>query len=180
MGTVVANEEVIDGKTERGGFAVVRKPMRQWMLKITAYADKLLADLDDLDWPKSIKQCNETGSASQPGHESRPVTDTQEKFDVFTTHPDTLFGATYVVMAPEHDLVEKITTPEQQAVVDAYIEEAAHKSDLDRQRSIRKKPASGQVLMRPTPSMARSCRSGSRIMCWQLMDTGDYGGAGPR
>ena len=133
LGTVVANEEVIDGKTERGGFPVVRKPMRQWMLKITAYADKLLADLDDLDWPESIKQMQRNWIGKSTGAQiTFTVTDTQEKFDVFTTRPDTLFGATYVVMAPEHDLVEKITTPEQQAVVDAYIEEAAHKSDLDR------------------------------------------------
>ena len=133
LGTVVANEEVIDGKTERGGFPVVRKPMRQWMLKITAYADKLLADLDDLDWPESIKQMQRNWIGKSTGAQiTFTVTDTQEKFDVFTTRPDTLFGAPYVVMAPEHDLVEKITTPEQQAVVDAYIEEAAHKSDLDR------------------------------------------------
>ncbi|OAU88068.1 leucyl-tRNA synthetase, partial [Lacticaseibacillus rhamnosus] len=95
LGTVVANEEVIDGKTERGGFPVVRKPMRQWMLKITAYADKLLADLDDLDWPESIKQMQRNWIGKSTGAQiTFTVTDTQEKFDVFTTRPDTLFGAT--------------------------------------------------------------------------------------
>lgn len=133
LGTVVANEEVIDGKTERGGFPVVRKPMRQWMLKITAYAEKLLTDLDDLDWPESIKQMQRNWIGKSTGAQiTFRVTDSNEPFDVFTTRPDTLFGATYVVMAPEHELVQKITTPAQQAVVDAYIDEAAHKSDLDR------------------------------------------------
>ncbi|RND54533.1 leucine--tRNA ligase [Lacticaseibacillus paracasei] len=133
LGTVVANEEVIDGKTERGGFPVVRKPMRQWMLKITAYAEKLLTDLDDLDWPESIKQMQRNWIGKSTGAQiTFRVTDSHEPFDVFTTRPDTLFGATYVVMAPEHELVQKITTPAQQAVVDAYIDEAAHKSDLDR------------------------------------------------
>ena len=131
LGTVVANEEVIDGKTERGGFPVVRKPMRQWMLKITAYAEKLLTDLDDLDWPESIKQMQRNWIGKSTGAQiTFRVTDSHEPF--FTTRPDTLFGATYVVMAPEHELVQKITTPAQQAVVDAYIDEAAHKSDLDR------------------------------------------------
>ena len=107
--------------------------MRQWMLKITAYAEKLLTDLDDLDWPESIKQMQRNWIGKSTGAQiTFRVTDSHEPFDVFTTRPDTLFGATYVVMAPEHELVQKITTPAQQAVVDAYIDEAAHKSDLDR------------------------------------------------
>ncbi|MCI1893652.1 MAG: leucine--tRNA ligase [Lactobacillus sp.] len=133
LGTVVANEEVIDGKTERGGFPVIRKPMRQWMLKITAYADRLLEDLDDLDWPENIKQMQRNWIGRSVGAQiTFDVKDTAAHFDVFTTRPDTLFGATYVVMAPEHDLVDQITTPEQKAAVAAYRAEVAHKSDLER------------------------------------------------
>ncbi|MHA3065523.1 leucine--tRNA ligase [Lacticaseibacillus saniviri] len=133
LGTVVANEEVIDGKTERGGYPVIRKPMRQWVLKITAYADRLLDDLDDLDWPENIKQMQRNWIGKSTGAQiTFKVADDQADFDVFTTRPDTIYGATYVVMAPEHHLVDEITTPEQKAAVAAYIEEAAKKSDLDR------------------------------------------------
>ncbi|MBW1605748.1 leucine--tRNA ligase [Lactobacillus sp. Sy-1] len=133
-GTVVANEEVINGKTERGGFPVYRVPMRQWVLKITAYADRLIDDLDDLDWPESIKeqQRNWIGRSvgasvdfKVKGHEGKSV-------EVFTTRPDTLFGATYMVLAPEHELVDQITTPEQKDAVEAYRKEVATKSDLER------------------------------------------------
>ncbi|KRL86720.1 leucyl-tRNA synthetase [Lacticaseibacillus pantheris DSM 15945 = JCM 12539 = NBRC 106106] len=133
LGTVVANEEVIDGKTERGGFPVERKPMRQWMLKITAYADKLLDGLDDLDWPESIKQMQRNWIGRSVGASVNfKVDGTDQSFEVFTTRPDTLFGATYAVLAPEKELVQAITTPEQKDAVDAYIKEAAGKSDLDR------------------------------------------------
>ncbi|WP_390405864.1 leucine--tRNA ligase [Lacticaseibacillus jixiensis] len=133
LGTVVANEEVIDGKTERGGFPVVRKPMRQWMLKITAYADKLLADLDDLDWPENIKQMQRNWIGRSVGAQvTFKIAGSDQSFDVFTTRPDTLFGATYTVMAPEHDLVDTITTPEQKAAVAAYKAAIEHKSDLER------------------------------------------------
>ncbi|WP_407893282.1 leucine--tRNA ligase [Lacticaseibacillus sp. N501-2] len=133
LGTVVANEEVIDGKTERGGFPVVRKPMRQWMLKITAYADKLLADLDDLDWPENIKQMQRNWIGRSVGAQvTFKIAGSDKSFDVFTTRPDTLFGATYSVMAPEHELVDQITTPEQKAAVDAYKAAIEHKSDLER------------------------------------------------
>lgn len=134
LGTVLANEEVIDGKSERGGFPVIRKPMKQWMLKITAYADRLLSDLDELDWPESIKemQRNWIGRSEGAevvfqvdGHPGKSVT-------VFTTRPDTLFGATYMVLAPEHKLVDKIVTAEQRNDVDAYRQEVAAKSDLER------------------------------------------------
>ncbi|KRM72305.1 leucine--tRNA ligase [Lacticaseibacillus brantae] len=133
LGTVVANEEVIDGKTERGGYPVIRKPMRQWVLRITAYAERLLNDLDDVDWPESIKQMQRNWIGKSTGAEiTFNVADHDQSFEVFTTRPDTIFGATYVVMAPEHELVAQITSPEQKAAVDAYIDEAAHKSDLDR------------------------------------------------
>lgn len=136
LGTVVANEEVIDGKTERGGFPVYRKPMRQWMLKITAYAQRLIDDLDLVDWPENIKEMQRNWIGRSEGAEINfdvVGTDGQKhSFPVFTTRPDTLFGASYIVMAPEHDLVDQITTPEQQAAVAAYKEEISHKSDLER------------------------------------------------
>lgn len=133
LGTVISNEEVIDGKSERGGYDVVRRPMRQWMLKITAYADRLLEDLELVDWPESIKdmQRNWIGR-SEGANVTFKVASTEESFTVFTTRPDTLFGATYTVLAPELELVKKITTPEQTAAVEAYIEETSKKSDLNR------------------------------------------------
>ncbi|MBF0845363.1 class I tRNA ligase family protein, partial [Streptococcus danieliae] len=134
LGTAIANEEVLpDGTSERGGYPVVRKPMRQWMLKITAYADRLLEDLEDLDWPESIKdmQRNWIGKSSGAtvhfkikGHE--------EGFSVFTTRVDTLFGASYAVLAPEHPLVDVITSPEQAEAVADYKRQASLKSDLAR------------------------------------------------
>lgn len=133
LGTVIANEEVIDGKSERGGYDVVRKPMRQWMLKITAYADRLLEDLEEVDWPESIKEMQRNWIGRSVGaNVTFSVDGTDKDFTVFTTRPDTLFGATYAVLAPELDLVKEITTPEQKAAVDAYIGEAAKKSDLNR------------------------------------------------
>lgn len=133
-GTVVANEEVIDGKTERGGYPVYRVPMRQWVLKITAYADRLIDDLDDLDWPESIKeqQRNWIGRSRGASVFFQVKGHPDDKVEVFTTRPDTLFGATYMVLAPEHDLVSKITTPEHEAEVKAYQEEVSRKSDLER------------------------------------------------
>ncbi len=133
LGTVISNEEVIDGKSERGGYDVVRRPMRQWMLKITAYADRLLEDLELVDCAESIKdmQRNWIGR-SEGANVTFKVAGTEESFTVFTTRPDTLFGATYTVLAPELELVKKITTPEQTAAVEAYIEETSKKSDLNR------------------------------------------------
>ena len=133
LGTVLANEEVIDGKSERGGHPVFRKPMRQWMLKITAYADRLLDDLELVDWPESIKDMQRNWIGKSIGaNVVFTVKDTDHKFTVFTTRPDTLFGATYSVLAPELELVKQITTPEQEAEVNAYVEKVSLKSDLDR------------------------------------------------
>ncbi|WP_017811868.1 leucine--tRNA ligase [Paenibacillus shenyangensis] len=133
LGTVLANEEVIDGKSERGGHPVIRRPMRQWMLKITEYADRLLEDLDELDWAESIKDMQRNWIGKSKGAEvTFQVDGTEEEIRVFTTRPDTLFGATYCVLAPEHPLVEKITTADQQDAVKAYQEKASHKSDLER------------------------------------------------
>ncbi|PZM67176.1 leucine--tRNA ligase [Paenibacillus dendritiformis] len=133
LGTVLANEEVIDGKSERGGHPVIRKPMRQWVLKITEYAERLLEDLDELDWPESLKDMQRNWIGRSEGAEVRFAIDGHEDhIIVFTTRPDTLFGATYCVLAPEHDLVGRITTAGQQAAVQAYQEQAARKSDLER------------------------------------------------
>lgn len=133
LGTVVANEEVIDGKTERGGFPVIRKPMRQWVLKITAYADRLIDDLEDLDWPEAIKEQQRNWIGRSVGATIDFKVDGQdEQLEVFTTRPDTLFGASAITIAPEHELVTSLTTPEQKEVVEAYVEEISHKSDLER------------------------------------------------
>ena len=133
-GTVVSNEEVIDGKTERGGYPVYRVPMRQWVLKITAYADRLIDDLDDLDWPENVKDMQRNWIGRSKGasvfFEIQNAAD--KKVEVFTTRPDTLFGATYLVLSPEHELVDQITTPEHADAVKAYKEEVARKSDLER------------------------------------------------
>ncbi|MDD0851490.1 leucine--tRNA ligase [Halobacteriovorax sp. GB3] len=131
--TVLANEEVIDGKSEVGGHPVIRKPMKQWVLKITEYADRLLEDLDDVDWPESIKELQRNWIGKSEGATVKfEVKDAQGELEVFTTRPDTLFGATYMVVAPEHELLSKITTAEQKADVEAYLEKAALKSDLER------------------------------------------------
>ena len=133
LGTVLANEEVIDGKSERGGHPVIRKPMRQWMLRITAYADRLLEDLEELDWPESLKDMQRNWIGKSQGAEvTFQVEGTDENIAVFTTRPDTLYGATYCVLAPEHPLVEKITTEHEKEAVKAYQEKASHKSDLER------------------------------------------------
>lgn len=134
LGTVVANEEVIDGKTERGGFPVIRKPMRQWVLKITAYADRLIDDLDDLDWPEAIKEQQRNWIGRSVGAAINfPISgDENTKIEVFSTRPDTIFGVAALVLAPEHELVKQLTTPEHENEVEAYIEKISHKSDLER------------------------------------------------
>lgn len=133
LGTVLANEEVIDGKSERGGHPVIRKPMRQWMLKITEYADRLLDDLEELDWSESIKDMQRNWIGKSTGAEVHfPIDGHDKQLTVFTTRPDTLFGAGYCVLAPEQELVDFITTPEQKDAVDQYREQAARKSDLER------------------------------------------------
>lgn len=133
LGTVLANEEVIDGVSERGGHPVYRRPMRQWVLKITAYAERLLEDLELVDWPESIKamQRNWIGK-SEGAMVTFKIKDSDHEFKIYTTRPDTLFGTSYTVLAPEHELVKLITTPEQQEAVEAYVKEVETKSELDR------------------------------------------------
>ena len=133
-GTVVANEEVEDGKTKRGGYPVYRKPMKQWVLKITAYADRLIKDLDLVDWPESVKemQRNWIGRSEGASVFFHVAGDEETKIEVFTTRADTLFGASYVVLAPEQELVDQLTTPEHKEEVAQYKEEASRRSDLER------------------------------------------------
>lgn len=132
-GTVVANEEVVDGKTERGGYPVYRVPMKQWMLKITAYADRLLDDLDLIDWPESIKEMQRNWIGRSTGASVNfKVDGTDDQIEIYTTRPDTLFGASYMVIAPEHALAKKLTTEAQKAVVEAYEKKIETKSDLER------------------------------------------------
>lgn len=133
-GTVVANEEVVNGKTERGGYPVYRVPMRQWVLKITVYADRLIDDLDDLDWPENIKEQQRNWIGRSEGaivkfkvNQNKDLT-----LDAFTTRPDTLYGVSYIVMAPEHELVDQLVTPDQQNAVKKYRDEIKSKSDLER------------------------------------------------
>ncbi len=133
LGTVLANEEVIDGKSERGNHPVVRMPLRQWQMRITAYAERLLSDLDPLDWSESIKDMQRNWIGKSEGAEVHfTVAGYDATITVFTTRPDTLFGATYMVLAPEHPLVDRVTTPEQRESVQSYRETAARKSDFER------------------------------------------------
>ena len=141
LGTVLANEEVIDGKSEVGGFPVERRPMRQWMLRITAYAQRLIDDLDLLNWPDSLKDMQRNWIGRSEGAEvdfelEKPLPPDEEgqveNIRVFTTRPDTLYGATYMVLAPEHELVERITTPDQKKAVEEYRAKVGGKSERDR------------------------------------------------
>ncbi|SFE21944.1 leucine--tRNA ligase [Trichococcus pasteurii] len=133
LGTVLANEEVVDGVSERGGHPVYRKPMRQWMLKITAYAERLLDDLELVDWPESIKEMQRNWiGRSEGSNVTFKIKDSDKDFTVFTTRPDTLYGATYAVMAPELPLVKEIMSGQQAEAVEAYIDSISLKSDLDR------------------------------------------------
>ncbi len=177
LGTVLANEEVVDGVSERGGHPVVRRPMRQWMLKITAYADRLLEGLDDLDWPESIKTLQRNWIGRSTGAEADFAVDIdiaaselpegtptnpdgKPVLRVFTTRPDTMFGATYMVIAPEHPLFDALLTDGQRDAAIAYREEAARKSDLERTELSKDKTGV------PTGSYAINPANGERIPIW--------------
>jgi leucyl-tRNA synthetase len=158
LGTVLANEEVVDGKSERGGHPVVQLPMRQWMLKITAYADRLLDGLDGLDWPESVKEMQRNWIGRSEGAEVdfRVLGHPETRLRVFTTRPDTLFGATYMVLAPEHPLVDELTTDDRRLEVEAYVEATRRKTERDRLEERRKtgvftgahaqNPANGELI----------------------------------
>lgn len=160
--TVLANEEVIDGKSEVGGFPVERRNLRQWVLRITAYADRLLADLKDVDWPESTKRMQEAWIGRSEGAELQFALENPAlgSLRIFTTRPDTLFGCTYMVLAPEHPLVAALTTPEHRAAVDAYKKKAAAKSDLERTDLAKDKSGvfSGSYAINPI--------NGARVPIW--------------
>ncbi len=167
LGTVLANEEVVDGKSEVGGFAVERRPMRQWMLRITAFAQRLIDELDGLDWPESIKlhQRNWIGRSEGALVDFKMTNDGMTNDDdrvitVFTTRPDTLYGATYMVLAPEHSLVDVISTADQKAAIDAYRKATGGKSDLERTELAKEKTGvfTGAFAINPV--------SGERIPVW--------------
>jgi leucyl-tRNA synthetase len=141
LGTVLANEEVTnEGKSERGNYPVYKRPLKQWMLRITAYADRLIADLDGVDWPESIKQLQRNWIGKSIGAEVEfRHSDSDETIRVFTTRPDTLFGATYMVLAPEHPLVQTVTTPQRAEAVRSYQQQAGEKSSTDRQADAKEK-----------------------------------------
>ncbi|MGH7729733.1 MAG: leucine--tRNA ligase [Candidatus Eiseniibacteriota bacterium] len=161
LGTVLANEEIVDGKSEVGGFDVVRRPMRQWVLKITAYADRLLKDLDLVDWPTSTREMQRNWIGRSVGAEVEfPLDGIKGSVRIFTTRPDTLFGATYMVLAPEHPLVDVLTTEAHRAAVAAYRDAAARKSDLQRQELGKEKTgvATGGYAINPV--------NGGRLPVW--------------
>lgn len=137
--TVLANEEVIDGKSERGGHPVIRVPMKQWMLKITSYADRLSEDLDKVDWPERTKEAQRNWIGKSMGAEIEfQIAESSAKFKVFTTRPDTLFGVTFMVLAPEHHLVQKIASSEQRTAVLNYVQKSSSKSEVDRKANVDK------------------------------------------
>ncbi len=171
LGTVLANEEVTDGKSEIGGHPVIRRPMKQWLLKITAYAERLVKDLDEVDWPENIKALQRNWIGRSTGAEidfriawgagsAGAAGRGEAALRVFTTRPDTLFGATYMVVAPEHALVGQLVTPEHRAAVEAYRAQAAAKSDME--RSALTKEKTGVF----TGSHAINPANGARLPIW--------------
>ena len=160
LGTVLANEEVIDGKSEVGGFPVERRPMKQWMLRITAYSERLISGLEKLEWSDSLKEMQRNWIGKSEGAEVDFAVDgSAEKLTVFTTRPDTLFGATYMVAAPEHPIVARVIRPEQRNKVEAYQKWAASRSERERQEDTRK---TGEF----TGAYAINPVNGARIAIW--------------
>ena len=138
LGTVLANDEIVNGVSERGGYPVVRKKMTQWSMRISAFAERLLQDLDKIDWTDSLKESQRNWIGKSVGAQvSFPVMNTEESFDVFTTRPDTIFGVTFMTLAPEHELVQKITTDEHREQVEEYIEATAKRSERERMADVK-------------------------------------------
>ena len=178
LGTVLANEEVTqEGRSERGNYPVYKRPLRQWMLRITAYAQRLLAGLDDVDWPEPIKimQRNWVGR-SEGAMVDFPVDGSDQVIRVYTTRPDTLFGATYMVLAPEHPLVDELTTDAQRRAIDEYREQAQQKTDLDRTADTREKTGGVHRGVRGQPSQRRKNPGvDRRLRPDRVRDWGDHG-----
>ena len=138
LGTVLANDEIINGVSERGGFAVTKKKMKQWSMRIGAYAERLLQGLDKIDWPDSLKEMQRNWIGKSVGAKVRfQIENHPDQLEVFTTRPDTLFGVTFMTLAPELELVKAITTAEQKEVVEAYIEKSAQRSERDRMADVK-------------------------------------------
>lgn len=162
LGTVLANEEVEEWKSK--GHRVERRPLRQWMLRITDYAERLIDELEPLDWPESIKLLQRNWIGKSEGAEVDFTLD-GETITVYTTRPDTLFGATYMVLSPEHPLVDTVTTPEQKHAVEQYRAQCASKSDLERTDLSKEKQGSSPEPMPSIRLMENKFPSGSRTMC---------------
>jgi len=163
LGTILANEEIENGVSREGGHPIERRPLRQWVLKITAYAERLLADLDEVDWPEAIKKQQRYWIGRSEGVELRfPIVGQETEIDLFTTRADTLFGATYVVLSPEHPLLDQVTTEEQRSAVESYRAQIASKSDLER--------TEGEKTGVWTGSFAINPATGEQVPIW----TGDY------
>ena len=138
LGTILANDEIVNGVSERGGYPVTKKKMKQWSMRIGAYAERLLQGLETIDWPESLKEMQRSWIGKSIGASVRfPVDGHDEVLEVFTTRPDTLFGVTFMTLAPELELVQKITTPEQKEAVDAYIASTAQRSERDRMADVK-------------------------------------------
>lgn len=169
--TVLANEEVVDGKSERGGHPVLRVPMKQWMIKTTEYAERLLEGLDRIDWPERTKEGQRNWIGKSEGARVHfPIEGHKETLEIFTTRPDTIFGATFMVLAPEHPLVAQLTTPAQKAAIQDYVERAARKSEVDRKANVEKTGVfTGSFALNPFDS-------GTKLPIWiadyVLMDYG--------
>ena len=187
LGTTLANEEVIDGKSERGGYECVRRPLRQWVLRITEYADTLLAGLDELDWPDSTKAMQRNWIGRSDGAEIvfRVADAPGTEIRVFTTRPDTLFGATYMVLAPEHALVDQLTTADNRDAIDCYRDQAASRSDLERTRQQKEKtgvftgayainPANGESIPIWVADYVLASYGTGAIMAVPAQDTRDW------
>jgi leucyl-tRNA synthetase len=158
LGTVLANEEVKDGLSERGGFPVERKKMKQWSLRITAYADRLIQGLENIDWTDSIKELQRNWIGKSAGAQLRfKISNHEQEIEVFTTRPDTIFGVSFLVLAPEHDLVQAITTKEQLANVTEYVQKATVRTERER-------------IMRCIHFQENLYLSGLLIMCWPDME----------
>ena len=182
LGTVLANEEVIDGKSEVGGFPVVRRPMRQWMLRITAFAERLIDELEPLDWPAGIKLLQRNWIGKSEGAEVHFAVPEQDlAITVFTTRPDTLYGATYMVLAPENPLVDRLTTDEHRAAVRAYREQVSAKSDLERTDLAKEKTGvfTGAFAINPASRRAHPDLD-RRLRADGLRHRRDHGRAGAR
>ncbi|MFL2991254.1 MAG: leucine--tRNA ligase [Cytophagales bacterium] len=160
LGTVLSNEEVIGGVSERGGFPVIRRPMRQWVMRITDFSERLLEDLDTLDWPDSIKLSQKNWIGKSTGAEICFPIDNKKNIKVFSTRPDTIYGATYLVLAPEHKMVESLTTEKYKDQIINYVDKTAKKSELERQENEKNKTG---VF---TGSFATNPISGEKIPIW--------------